>query len=215
MKTRVIAAGLTAVVVLGIIAGVTSRQRHHVTNSPKAMTKQEEAAPRLSDIAVEAPASSPANSVQAAEKNSPATEPAVTQKESSTQQNALANNSQAQSPSPGSKRGKPPILDPDAREALALVGTNPQAEAYWYNAINDPSLPAEERKDLIEDLNEDGLSDPKHPGPEDLAVILSRIQILEDLEPMDQTNADAMQEAYKDLVNLAKLAAGAGGKPVN
>lgn len=32
-------------------------------------------------------------------------------------------------------------------------------------------------------------------------------------EAMDQVNADAFQEAYKDLVNLADLAAG-GGDPV-
>ena len=65
---------------------------------------------------------------------------------------------------------------------------------------------AEERKDLIEDLNEDGLSDPQHPAPEDMPVILNRIQLIEQLAPdsMDQVNAAAFAEAYKDLVNLAK-----------
>ena len=103
-----------------------------------------------------------------------------------------------------SAKPKEPIQDPDARAALSLVGADPEAEAYWLAAINDPSLPANERKDLIEDLNEDGLSDPKHPSPEDMALIETRIPLLETLasNPMDQVNADAIQEAYKDLVNL-------------
>jgi hypothetical protein len=89
------------------------------------------------------------------------------------------------------------------------------AEAYWYSAINDPNLPAHERQDLIEDLNEDGLSDPRHPAPEDLPLILSRLRLIEETGPdaMDEVNAAAFQEAYKDLVNLANLAAG-GGEPV-
>jgi hypothetical protein len=97
------------------------------------------------------------------------------------------------------------IADPLARAALSFVGADPEAEAYWYGAINDPKLSANERKDLIEDLNEDGLSDPRRPGPEDLPLILSRLALIEEAAPyaMDEVNADAFQEAYKDLVNLA------------
>ena len=111
--------------------------------------------------------------------------------------------------------GKEPLKDPLAREALALVGLDPGAEEYWYEAINDPSLSANERQDLIEDLNEDGLSDPKHPVAEDLPMILRRMQLIEVSFPyaMDQVNADAFLEAYKDLVNLANLTLG-GGEPV-
>ena len=104
---------------------------------------------------------------------------------------------------PASK--KAPILDPDARMALSFVGVDPDAEAYWYDAINDPSLPAEERQDLIEDLNEDGLSNPDNPGPQDLPVIQSRLFILQQLAsepPMDKVNADAIQEAAKDLSKM-------------
>jgi len=102
------------------------------------------------------------------------------------------------------KHEKPPIQDPDARAALSLVGADPEAEQYWMAAINDPTLPAEERKDLIEDLNEDGLSDPKHPGPQDVPLIVSRIQLIEELAPnsMDPVNAKAFAEAYKDLNNM-------------
>src|SRR5262249_11971668 len=55
------------------------------------------------------------------------------------------------------------VRDPMARLALSYVGTDSEAETYWIGAINDSSLPAHERQDLIEDLNEDGLSDPKNP----------------------------------------------------
>ena len=99
---------------------------------------------------------------------------------------------------------KPPIQDPDARAALGMVGMDPDAEAYWVSAINDPSLGPTERQDLIEDLNEDGLSDPKHPGPEDMPLIMNRLALIEDLAPyaMDQVNADAFAEAHKDLMAM-------------
>jgi hypothetical protein len=106
---------------------------------------------------------------------------------------------------PGTRPGKPPIQDWMARAALAYVGADPEAELYWYQAINDPALGAQERQDLIEDLNEDGLSDPHHPTMDDLPLILNRIQIIEQVvwDAMDEVNADAFLEAYKDLVNLA------------
>ncbi len=103
------------------------------------------------------------------------------------------------------KPGKPPVQDQVAREALSYVGWNVEANAYWAAAINDPNLPAKERKDLIEDLNEDGLSDPHHPtSPEDLWLIASRVALIEELAPnaMDEVNYKAFAEAYKDLVNL-------------
>jgi len=99
----------------------------------------------------------------------------------------------------------PPTTDTAARAALSLVGVDREAEKYWVAAINDPNLPAGERQNLIEDLNEDGLSDPKNPGPQDLPIILSRLRLIEKLAPnaMDQVNADAFAEAYKDLVKMA------------
>ncbi len=111
-----------------------------------------------------------------------------------------------------------PAQDPAAREALSWVGVDPDAEDYWVDAINDPSLPADERQNLIEDLNEDGLSDPKHPGPEDLPVIMNRIWLINQLRPfaMDQVNFDAFNEAEKDLWNLRAIAAGdPSAGPVN
>jgi hypothetical protein len=53
------------------------------------------------------------------------------------------------------------------------------------------------------------LPDPKHPSADDLPVILRRIQLVEALGPeaMDESNAGAFDEAYKDLLNLARIAA--------
>jgi hypothetical protein len=153
---------------------------------------------------------------------SPAQEPAVTPETPSavSQGAALAeplrtNNTPQKAASRGSTSApapKEPLKDPLAREALAFVGADPEAEAYWYGAINNPDLSAHERQDLIEDLNEDGLSDPKHPSPEDLPLIYNRILLIEEAgaDAMDQVNADAFAEAYKDLLNLADLAFGNG-----
>jgi hypothetical protein len=96
------------------------------------------------------------------------------------------------------------LQDPMARVVLSGVGQDDEATVYWLAAINDPSLPPEERKDLIEDLNEDGLSDPKHPTDADLPLIASRVALIEQLAPyaLDSVNNDAFAEAYKDLVGL-------------
>lgn len=103
----------------------------------------------------------------------------------------------------GSKKGA--LQDPLAREALAFVGGDPEAEAVWVDAINNPELPAKERQDLIEDLNEEGFADPKHLTPDDLPLILSRLELIERYAPaaMDEVNLAAFMEAYKDLVNMA------------
>lgn len=97
-----------------------------------------------------------------------------------------------------------------ARAALALVGGDAQAEEYWLRAINDPSFSAQQRKDLIEDLNEVGFDDPKNPTLDDLPLILARLTLIETIEPhvTDRVNADAFREAYKDLLNMVDLALG-------
>jgi len=109
----------------------------------------------------------------------------------------------ANSPTPATAP-QPGVLDSLAREALSFVGRDEDADRYWVAAINDPTLSAKERKDLIEDLNEDGLSDKDHPGVEDLPLILRRLELIEFLAPnaMDDVNADAFAEAYKDLAEM-------------
>jgi hypothetical protein len=96
------------------------------------------------------------------------------------------------------------IEDPEARHALNYVGLDTDAEARWIAAINNPELSDHERSDLIEDLNEEGFSDPKNPTQADLVLIVSRMVLIEQLigTAMDKTNEDAFKEAYKDLANM-------------
>jgi len=107
----------------------------------------------------------------------------------------------------------PPAPEPDKpieRQALIYVGADPAAEAVWMNAINDPSISAHDRQDLIEDLNEEGFDDPKNPTADDLPLIENRLALIESLAPsaMDDVNAAAFAEAYKDLIHMHSRAAG-------
>jgi hypothetical protein len=107
--------------------------------------------------------------------------------------------------------GAPPLHPavPIGRAALSFVGMDPGAELIWGLTINDPSVPPEERKNLIEDLNEDGFPDPKHVTADDVPLILNRMALIEQMAPdsMDETNAAAFMEAYKDLLNMLAKAA--------
>src|SRR5207249_102146 len=96
----------------------------------------------------------------------------------------------------GLRPPKEPLQDPLARAALLLVGADADAEDYWFGAINNPALPANERKDLIEDLNEEGFLDPKHPTPDDLPLIFSRLELIEQVasSAMDSVNWEAFLE---------------------
>jgi hypothetical protein len=108
-------------------------------------------------------------------------------------------------------QAKEPLHDPDARVALGLVGIDAEAEAYWLEAISDSSLPDKEREDLMEDLNEEGLSDHKRPGPEDFPLIMNRLAIVEEIAPhADEFMLPHLREAYKDLLNLAEITQGRG-----
>ena len=105
-----------------------------------------------------------------------------------------------------------PILDdPEAKEnlgrqALSYVGADVEADAIWVWLINDPSLAPKVRQDLIEDLNENGFSDGngRRPTVDDLPLIESRLLLIEEQAPfaMDEVNAAAFAEAYKDLANM-------------
>jgi hypothetical protein len=110
---------------------------------------------------------------------------------------------------PSSPAGnEPDPQQPVARIALSYVGEDPAAEAVWIASINDPNVSAHDRSDLIEDQNEEGFDDPHNITNDDLPLIENRLALIERLAPqsMDDTNAAAFAEAYKDLVNMrAKL----------
>ncbi|HLX72323.1 MAG TPA: hypothetical protein VKV04_22110, partial [Verrucomicrobiae bacterium] len=116
----------------------------------------------------------------------------------------LATQSQNQAVKPP----KEPLHDPDARDALALVGIDPQAEDYWMDAIFDTSLPDKERDDLMEDLNEVGFSNPQNVTADDLPLIVNRLQIIDQVLPYaDPFMTDHLLEAQKDLANMYAQAA--------
>ena len=96
------------------------------------------------------------------------------------------------------------IAEPEARAALRDVGSDPLAEQVWILAINDPNLSEDSRRNLIEDLNEDGFADPQNVTAAELPLIVSRMALIEELLPdaMDPANFEAMLEAYKDLGNM-------------
>ena len=74
----------------------------------------------------------------------------------------------------------------------------------WIAAINDPYLSPNSRQNLIEDLNEDGFPDFRNITGDDLPLIMIRMALIEDLffDAMDEANAEAFLEAYKDLGNM-------------
>jgi hypothetical protein len=136
--------------------------------------------------------------------------PAQTAKDASTVRDATpapapARPAQRQRTTAGAADAPQPLVPkPIARTALSYVGADQDAEEVWVNAINDPNRSADERKDLIEDLNEDGFPDPKNITQDDLPLIVSRLMLIEELAPdaIDDVNAAAFAEAYKDLANM-------------
>jgi hypothetical protein len=105
---------------------------------------------------------------------------------------------------PADTSAGPPVTQEEARDALARVGTDLEAERTWTRAINDPNRPADERKGLIEDLNEAGFASPDNPSMADLPLIRSRLALIGRLAPkaLDDTNAAAFEEARKDLAAM-------------
>lgn len=97
-----------------------------------------------------------------------------------------------------------------AREALYTVGLDPVAEKVWLDTINNTDTPANERKNLIEDLDTTGFKSHRYPTPDDVALIQSRLAIIDKYAPSatDPVNVAAFQEAKKDLTRmLAKATA--------
>ncbi|MBI3874928.1 MAG: hypothetical protein HY300_02990 [Verrucomicrobia bacterium] len=102
--------------------------------------------------------------------------------------------------------------EPLARVALAFVGANAQAEQMFGQAVRDPALHGNPIRNLVEDLNQDGISNRKVPTPEDLKLIASRYDLTQQYLQQDFVQADkvllgAFKEANKDLANMLQRAA--------
>ena len=98
----------------------------------------------------------------------------------------------------------PTRKEPLARVALAFAGADPQANTLYQKAINDMGLSKDQRRNLIEDLNQDGFADRRNPTPGDQRLIQNRLNMIDQLAPnaADQINAAAFQEAKKDLLKM-------------
>lgn len=76
----------------------------------------------------------------------------------------------------------PRLVEPGSKEPLAriartYVGGDAQALKLFHTAILDPSLLPDQKSNLVEDLNEEGLTNQKVPTPEDLQLIAKRCQL--------------------------------------
>jgi hypothetical protein len=102
----------------------------------------------------------------------------------------------------------PQVKEPFARVALNYVGADQQANEFYVKAINDMNLSNGQRKNLIEDLNQDGFANRKNLTQNDLPLINNRMALIEQLAPSmtDPVNLAAMKEAYKDLVKMRERA---------
>jgi hypothetical protein len=104
------------------------------------------------------------------------------------------------------------ITEPDSREplarvALTYVGANGQATELWHTAINDPTLKPAQRRELVLDLDQDGLQNDKTPTPADLPIVANRLALTQAYLQQDYVQNDpllnkAFLEANKDLQKL-------------
>ena len=107
---------------------------------------------------------------------------------------------------PGSK-------EPLARVALSYVGANAQALDLYHTALLDPSLLPDQKRNLVEDLNQDGITNRKAPTPEDLQIIAKRYELTQAYLQQGYVQNDpvlnaAFREADKDLRKMLERAAG-------
>jgi hypothetical protein len=97
--------------------------------------------------------------------------------------------------------------EPLARVALSYVGANEQAAQLWNTAINDPALKPAQRRELVLDLDQDGLQNDKTPTPADLPILANRLALTQAYLQQDYVQNDpllnkAFLEVNKDLQKL-------------
>ncbi len=93
--------------------------------------------------------------------------------------------------------------EPLARLALTYAGADAQANDFYLRAINDSGMSKDQRRNLIEDLNQDGFSRGRVEAG-DLSLIENRITLIEQnvSKTSDPVNVAAFKEAYKDLLKM-------------
>ncbi|HOX58412.1 MAG TPA: hypothetical protein P5205_15220 [Candidatus Paceibacterota bacterium] len=113
-----------------------------------------------------------------------------------------------------SRLAEPGSKEPLARLALTYVGVNDQAAGLFHTAVFDQTLTPDQKRNLIEDLNQDGLSNTRSPTPEELQIITKRYELTQAYLQQDYVLNDkllnaAFREADKDLRNMLQRAAAA------
>jgi hypothetical protein len=108
------------------------------------------------------------------------------------------------------------VTEPDSKEslarvALAYVGANEQAATLFHAAVLDATLKPDQRRELVEDLNQDGLSNQKNLSPADLEIVSKRYALTQAYLRQDYVQSDkvlnaAFREADKDLANMLQRA---------
>jgi len=117
-----------------------------------------------------------------------------------------------------SRLTEPGSKEPLARLALAFVGANQRAGELFHTAVLDQALLPDQKRELVEDLNQDGLSNKKAPTPEELKIIANRYALTQTYLQQDYVQNDkvlsaAFREADKDLRNMLEKAAAAAANP--
>lgn len=108
------------------------------------------------------------------------------------------------------------VADVDSREALGrlalnYVGANDSAVTLFHQVALDPQLKPDQRRNLIEDLNQDGLKNERNPTPEDLKIIAKRYELTQSYLQQQYVVNDrllnaAFQEANRDLARMLQRA---------
>jgi hypothetical protein len=94
--------------------------------------------------------------------------------------------------------------EPLARLALNFAGADEQADTLYQFAIKDPNLTPDSRRELIEDLNQDGYDNLKNFSEHDVQLIRNRLALIEKSRDSADPKiiTDAFDEAEKDLRNM-------------
>ena len=91
--------------------------------------------------------------------------------------------------------------EPLGRFALNFAGSNLQADDLWHTSIMDKNLSLDARRELIEDLNQDGYDNLKSPTARDLMIMTNRLALIDRFraESDHKVISGAFDEAEKDL----------------
>jgi hypothetical protein len=216
ITTRTVA-GAALVLLAAVVIGMVIREfrfrsagQKQPVQTPKAVqprdipkTRQAPKEPEIQDIPEQLPVEEVFVEPESPEPE-PVSPPPTTMVDADSQSNTEAQAEMAAEPfEQDSFDDDPQTKERRARVALGMIGHDPDADEVWIRLINDPSLSENARSNLIEDLNEDGLS-YRNLTMDDLPVIEYRLELIEDLLPyaMDKVNEDAFKEARKDLENM-------------